>query len=64
VPVDLVIDHSVMVDYCRARLTALQQNVDVEYERNKERYEFLRWGQDRPSTISASCRRARASVIR
>ena len=43
VPVDLVIDHSVMVDYFGSA-DAFQKNVDVEYERNKERYEFLRWG--------------------
>ena len=44
VPVDLVIDHSVMVDqYGNAR--AFQQNVAREYERNGERYQFLRWGQ-------------------
>jgi aconitate hydratase len=45
VPVDLVIDHSVMVDVS-ARADALQQNVDIEFERNGERYEFLRWGQE------------------
>ncbi|MGY4802935.1 aconitate hydratase AcnA [Teichococcus aerofrigidensis] len=45
VPVDLVIDHSVMVDVS-ATPTALQQNVDIEFERNGERYEFLRWGQE------------------
>jgi len=44
VPVDLVIDHSVMVDYSGAA-DSLQKNVDVEFERNGERYEFLRWGQ-------------------
>ncbi len=44
VPVDLVIDHSVMVDYSGSA-DALQKNVDVEFERNGERYEFLRWGQ-------------------
>ncbi len=44
VPVDLVIDHSVMVDYF-ATPQALQENVDVEFERNGERYTFLRWGQ-------------------
>jgi len=44
VPVDLVIDHSVMVDYFGTP-TAFAQNVDREYERNGERYEFLRWGQ-------------------
>ncbi len=45
VPVDLVIDHSVMVDVS-ARPDALQQNVDIEFERNGERYRFLRWGQE------------------
>jgi aconitate hydratase len=44
VPVDLVIDHSVMVDVSGTS-TALQQNVDIEFQRNGERYEFLRWGQ-------------------
>jgi len=45
VPVDLVIDHSVMVDVY-ARPDALARNVDIEFERNGERYQFLRWGQD------------------
>ncbi len=44
-PVDLVIDHSVMVDYS-GNAKAFKQNVAREYERNIERYEFLRWGQD------------------
>ncbi len=44
VPVDLVIDHSVMVDYFGGN-DAFQKNVDLEFERNLERYEFLRWGQ-------------------
>src|ERR1700733_7144929 len=43
VPVDLVIDHSVMVDVF-GRADALQKNVDIEFERNGERYQFLRWG--------------------
>ena len=44
VPVDLVIDHSVMVDnFGTAR--AFEQNVEREYERNGERYTFLKWGQ-------------------
>ncbi len=43
-PVDLVIDHSVMVDQF-ASTGAFQFNVDMEYKRNIERYEFLRWGQ-------------------
>ena len=42
--VDLVIDHSVMVDYF-ATPQAFQKNVDMEFGRNKERYEFLKWGQ-------------------
>ncbi|MGE0415527.1 MAG: aconitate hydratase AcnA [Acetobacteraceae bacterium] len=45
VPVDLVIDHSVMVDVS-ARPDALQKNEDIEFERNGERYKFLRWGQE------------------
>ncbi len=45
VPVDLVIDHSVQVDVF-ARADALTKNVDIEFERNGERYRFLRWGQD------------------
>ncbi|EEE46711.1 aconitate hydratase AcnA [Roseibium alexandrii] len=44
VPVDLVIDHSVMVDYFGTG-DAFKKNVELEYERNGERYEFLRWGQ-------------------
>jgi aconitate hydratase len=44
VPVDLVIDHSVMVD-AYATPDALRRNVDIEFERNGERYTFLRWGQ-------------------
>ncbi|MEZ6087330.1 MAG: aconitate hydratase AcnA [Pirellulaceae bacterium] len=44
IPVDLVIDHSVQVDFF-GTADALQRNVDMEFERNGERYEFLRWGQ-------------------
>jgi len=44
VPVDLVIDHSVQVDFF-ASPDALQRNADLEFQRNRERYEFLRWGQ-------------------
>lgn len=44
IPVDLVIDHSVQVDWFGAA-DSLQKNVEIEFERNKERYEFLRWGQ-------------------
>ncbi len=44
IPVDLVVDHSVQVDFFGSS-DALSRNVEVEYERNRERYEFLRWGQ-------------------
>ncbi len=43
VPVDLVIDHSVMVDSF-AGPDSFKKNVEIEYKRNQERYEFLRWG--------------------
>ncbi|MEL7271948.1 MAG: aconitate hydratase AcnA [Pseudomonadota bacterium] len=44
VPVDLVIDHSVMVDYFGGE-NSFEKNVEREYERNGERYTFLKWGQ-------------------
>lgn len=44
-PVDLVIDHSVMVDHF-ANSSAFQKNVTLEFQRNHERYTFLRWGQE------------------
>jgi aconitate hydratase len=44
VPVDLVIDHSVIVDEF-GNAKAFKKNVDLEYERNQERYKFLKWGQ-------------------
>ncbi len=44
IPVDLVIDHSVVVDHFAVR-DAFRLNVKREHERNRERYEFLRWGQ-------------------
>ncbi|HVS31134.1 MAG TPA: aconitate hydratase [Thermoanaerobaculia bacterium] len=43
VPVDLVIDHSVQVDYSN-RADALQLNMDIEFKRNRQRYQFLKWG--------------------
>ena len=43
VPVDLVIDHSVMVDSFGGE-NSFEKNVEIEYKRNQERYEFLRWG--------------------
>ena len=45
IPVDLVIDHSVQVDYYGLR-KALELNAEREFSRNRERYEFLRWGQE------------------
>ena len=44
VPVDLVIDHSVQVDFFGSE-SAVQRNEELEYQRNGERYAFLRWGQ-------------------
>ena len=43
-PAEMVIDHSVIADFFGTE-NALQLNMDVEYERNRERYQFLRWGQ-------------------
>ena len=43
-PAELVIDHSVQIDVA-GRPDAFQRNVDIEYQRNHERYQFLRWGQ-------------------
>lgn len=43
VPVDLVVDHSVMIDFYR-RSDALDLNMKLEFERNGERYEFMKWG--------------------
>jgi hypothetical protein len=44
VPVDLVVDHSVQVDFAGSA-QALKLNMDMEFTRNRERYEFLKWGQ-------------------
>src|SRR5436189_5348382 len=44
IPAELVIDHSVQVDAFASR-GAFARNVELEFERNRERYEFLRWGQ-------------------
>jgi aconitate hydratase len=44
VPVDLIVDHSVQVDFF-ATSDALKRNAELEFRRNQERYEFLRWGQ-------------------
>src|SRR4029077_3918070 len=44
VPVDLVVDHSVQVDFAGSA-EALRLNLEMEFKRNRERYEFLKWGQ-------------------
>ncbi len=44
VPVDLVVDHSVQVDYAGTS-ASLEKNLDLEFHRNRERYEFLKWGE-------------------
>jgi aconitate hydratase len=43
VPVDLVVDHSVQVDFAGSA-DALRKNLDIEFQRNRERYQFLKWG--------------------
>ncbi len=45
VPVDLVVDHSIMVDYFGTK-NALDLNMKLEFARNRERYEFMKWGMD------------------
>ncbi|MBV8489711.1 MAG: aconitate hydratase AcnA [Candidatus Eremiobacteraeota bacterium] len=44
-PVELVIDHSVQIDYFGSS-DAMKKNADIEFERNRERYAFLKWGQE------------------
>jgi aconitate hydratase len=44
VPVDLVVDHSVQVDFA-GTADSLAKNLDLEFHRNRERYEFLKWGE-------------------
>ncbi|MGC9452511.1 MAG: aconitate hydratase AcnA [Oceanipulchritudo sp.] len=51
VPVDLVVDHSVQVDRAGTP-TAFAENLKIEFERNRERYEFLKWGQQAFDTFS------------
>lgn len=51
VPVDLVVDHSVQVDFAGTS-DALEKNLDLEFTRNRERYEFLKWGQQAFDTFS------------
>jgi len=51
VPVDLVVDHSVQVDFSGSQ-EALNRNLDIEFIRNRERYEFLKWGQQAFDTFN------------
>ena len=51
VPVDLVVDHSVQVDFAGSQL-ALNRNMEIEFIRNRERYEFCKWGQQAFDTFS------------
>ncbi len=51
VPVDLVVDHSVQVDFAGSQ-TALDRNLQIEFIRNRERYQFLKWGQQAFETFS------------
>ncbi len=51
VPVDLVVDHSVQVDRS-GTAAAFAQNLQIEFERNRERYEFLKWGQQAFETFA------------
>ena len=62
VPVDLVVDHSVQVDFFGSS-RALELNLDMEFKRNRERYQFLKWGQQAFKTFS-SFRRESASYTR
>lgn len=51
IPVDLIVDHSVQLDVAGCA-TALPQNLDMEFQRNRERYVFLRWGQKAFKTLN------------
>src|SRR4051812_33969381 len=62
VPVDLVVDHSVQVDHYGSK-DALDLNMKLEFKRNVERYQFMKWA-CRPSTPSRSCPLASASCTK
>jgi aconitate hydratase len=51
VPVDLVVDHSVQVDFAGTQ-DALNRNLDLEFHRNRERYQFLKWGEQAFDTFN------------
>jgi aconitate hydratase len=61
-PVDLVVDHSVQIDHYGAP-NVLDLNMKLEFSRNRERYQFMKWGMQ-PSTPSRSSPRASASCTR
>ena len=63
VPAELVIDHSVQVDAFGSR-DAFRINAEKEFERNQERYAFLRWGQTRVRGLRGRAARHRASCTR
>ena len=58
VPVDLVVDHSVMIDYFGTK-DALDLNMKVEFQRNQERYQFMKWGMQAFDTFWRSAPRIR-----
>ncbi len=62
VPVDLVVDHSVQVDFAGAG-DSMARNLDMEFQRNRERYQFLKWGMQAFDTVR-SCRPASELSIR
>src|SRR5438045_1845413 len=51
VPVDLVVDHSVQVDFAGTQ-DALDRNLELEFRRNRERYQFLKWGEEAFDTFN------------
>ena len=63
IPAELVIDHSVQVDLFASRL-AFARNVELEVERNRERYAFLRWGQSSLARLQGRAAGHRASATR
>src|SRR5713226_486931 len=65
VPAELVIDHSVVADVF-GRADAFQRNVDLEFQRNRERFAFLRWGQEalRQFRVVPPCTRSTSSTWR
>src|SRR3546814_17585419 len=60
-PVELVIDHSVIVDSFGSA-AAFGENVDIEYGRTLERYQFLRWGQDAFSDFKVRSEEVRGGI--